>query len=513
MVTPVSNSQDSSNSSPRWWPLSTLLVLFVFASFTIWFISDYHNKQKQVMHTAYLIIACYLFCFLWALFFSRFNKKIRFYLFITGITSPLVFFIFFKIEGTSGDFVPEIVWRWTIQSHDHKNDIIEQHIQPLEPHENWLQFLGNHRNGSATLNHFRPLKITDKPKLIWRRKIGSAWSGFAISNGKAITQEQHRNEEWVSCYDLSTGELLWKSTSNAKYQTKLGGLGPRATPTIHDRMVFSMGATGTVKCNQLKDGKLLWSKMVVKSGTPLPDWGNSCSPLVYKNKVIVFTSTPDRSVLALDKYTGEKIWSSGSDNQGYSSPQLYLESQILNFNNDGLSAHHVETGVPLWRFPWARSHPHCASPLILPDKRIFISSGYGTGGACLNVILETGKWICESEWRNRNLKAKFNNPIYFQGHIYGLDDGVLSCIDTQKGERKWKKGRMGHGQIIRVGNKLLVTSEYGSVHIFLATPEKQKELLKFQVFEEKTWNPPALASPYLVLRNHKEAACFVYSNE
>ena len=106
------------------------------------------------------------------------------------------------------------------------------------------------------------------------------------------------------------------------------------------------------------------------------------------------------------------------------------------------------------------------------------------------------------------MKAKFSNVIAAGEFIYGLDDGILACIDLQEGERQWKSGRYGHGQMILVDNLLLITTEKGDVVLVEPNPEEHKELARFSAIKGKTWNNPALAGPHLLVRNNQEAACY-----
>jgi outer membrane protein assembly factor BamB len=98
--------------------------------------------------------------------------------------------------------------------------------------------------------------------------------------------------------------------------------------------------------------------------------------------------------------------------------------------------------------------------------------------------------------------------IVHDGNIYGLDDGIFVCLDLQSGNRKWKRGRYGHGQMILVGDLLLVMAENGDVVLLEPTSEEHRELTRFSVLDGKTWNPPALAGAFLLIRNDKEAACY-----
>jgi outer membrane protein assembly factor BamB len=151
----------------------------------------------------------------------------------------------------------------------------------------------------------------------------------------------------------------------------------------------------------------------------------------------------------------------------------------------------------------------CVSqPLPLPGDRVFVSTGYGIGCKLLQINQQGKAWNASLVWETPRLKAKFTNVVYHDGFIYGLDDGILVCLDPHTGKRRWKKGRYGHGQILLVGDLLLVQTEEGEILLLSITPEKPQELGRFSALEGKTWNNMALAGPYLLVRNDHQAACY-----
>jgi outer membrane protein assembly factor BamB len=118
--------------------------------------------------------------------------------------------------------------------------------------------------------------------------------------------------------------------------------------------------------------------------------------------------------------------------------------------------------------------------------------------------------LCEAKkvWENKNLKSKFNSPVLSKGFVYGLDEGILTCIDLATGVRKWKGGRYGYGQLILASGHLVITTEQGEVALVEASPEAYREKAKFRALDGKTWNMPALADGVLYMRNEKEMAAF-----
>ena len=148
-------------------------------------------------------------------------------------------------------------------------------------------------------------------------------------------------------------------------------------------------------------------------------------------------------------------------------------------------------------------------PVVIPGDRLLVSSGYGVGSELLQIQRDpAGALQATRIWKSTRLKAKFTDLIYRDGFIYGLDNGIMTCLDASSGEQKWKEGRFGHGQEILVGDVLLVTAESGEVILLDPTPQGLRELTRFSALRGKTWNPPALAGQCLLVRNDKEAACY-----
>jgi outer membrane protein assembly factor BamB len=450
---------------------------------------------------------------LWVLFWSRMRWRVRLGLAgsVLGIIGLSVATL--KIRGVSGDLVPILEWRWSHRALSLPKANGSAPAIPSEATRNeYPQFLGPDRTGALRGPKLARDWQAQPPVQLWRQSVGAAWSGFSVSGPFAITQEQRSDDECVVCYEVLTGQVFWTHADKARYATTIAGEGPRATPTIVGTRVFTQGATGLLNCLDLATGRKIWSKNIVQENqSKLGDWGVAGSPLAVGSLIIVSAGgKTDRSLVAYEAATGRFVWGSGKSSMDYSSPALARiagAEQILIFNPRNVAAHDVTTGKILWNHPWPGSHPHVTIPIVLPDDRVLISSGYGTGAELVKVT-NGDPWSATRLWKSNRLKSKFANLIFHDGFIYGLDDGIMVCLDPADGALQWKEGRYGHGQMILVGDVLLIMAEAGNVALIEPSPSGLRELTRFTVFKDKTWNPPALAGDLLLVRNDKEAACY-----
>jgi outer membrane protein assembly factor BamB len=390
--------------------------------------------------------------------------------------------------------------------------------------DDFPQFLGPDRNGAVDHLLLATDWASESPELMWKKeRFGAGWSAFATVAGMAITMEQRGASELVTCYRIDTGEAVWAHAIEVRHETVPGGVGPRSTPTLHEGRVYAQGATGILRCLEAPTGEELWrfDVLEVAGVTPEQDyqlvqWGRAASPLIDRDRVLVAIGGPAGPQLAaLDPETGELLWKQGQRQVSYASPAIGMigdSRQILMVCEDWVSGHDAETGEVLWEYPWpgkSNANASCSQPVPVGNGRVFLSKGYAHGSALLELTRQpSGPWQVEEVWRSRNMKTKFSNVIVHDGYVYGLDDTILSCIDLDSGQRQWKRGRYGHGQLLRVSDVLLVQAESGEVVLVELNPEELVELSRFPALEGKTWNNPCLHGRYLLVRNGEQAACY-----
>ncbi len=430
-----------------------------------------------------------------------------------------------RIDGINADFIPQVRWRWQPTAEEDFLAEKSKHIAPeslklttaiLKPGD-WAEFRGPKRDAKLTGVKIATDWDQRPPKQLWKHKIGPGWGAFAVVNDRLYTQEQHGQDEAVVCYHADTGNQIWQHLDHVRFFEGISGAGPRATPTFLEGRLYSLGATGILNCLDANSGKVIWTRDITKdSGAKVPDWGFSSSPLVAEGKVIVFSGAPGKATLAYNSEKGDLAWAAGEGTHGYCSPQFEVIdgiSQVIIASNFGLESFRPSDGQRLWAHDWNLPNMNRVTQAQRVDDNdflIFTGVGNDRGTRRVRINHANNAWTTAAQWTSKGLKPYFNDGVLHNDHFYGFDDSIFTCINMKNGERTWKGGRFGHGQVLLLAdqNLLLISAENGNIVLVEANPKELKQVAKFKAIEGKTWNHPVLAHGRLYLRNGEEMACY-----
>lgn len=542
MVEPTTESPSavSSSDAPRaphtqmrwkWFPILWLALPLVVCAW-LWNSDFDPGVVNSVTHGSVIFGALGLA--VWVALCSGWNKVLRWPLAV--VPAALVLLQYSQLSPLEmvldGD-VGLVGWRWRSETPDKQLELpastVETTLDWQSTPRDYPRFLGNGYWAEVPDVQLDVDWQNKPPTELWRKKIGAGWSAFAVVGDFAVTQEQRDDQELVTCYQVQTGEIVWSHADPVRWDPggagALGYPGPRATPTVHDGKVFTQGATGLFNCLDARTGEVLWSHDTLrKHGASNVIWGKACSPLIVDGMVIVSVGgKQNQSVVAYAMDTGEVVWASGEYQSSYASPvlaEICGVRQIVTVDENFVTSRRADNGEPIWEYKWpsdSGANAAASQPIPLEGDRLFLSKGYGLGSVLLQVSSDEGDdWRLEPIWPGGVkpvMKTKMGNVVIRDGHVYGIDDVNLQCINLETGKKKWKKRRrpkFGHGQIMLVGSTILVLSEGGEVILVEATPEQYRELASMRVFDDSqiTWNNPAFAPPYLLVRNAEEAACY-----
>ena len=449
-----------------------------------------------------------------------------------------------RFDGVSGEMLPQFKYRFAkspemrvLAKDAPPNIAIESPPQALvaaiRAEADSPGFLGTDRTGVIASRLFAVPSRASEVETVWDQGIGQGWSSFSVVGDRAVTLEQREELECVTCYRLSDGELLWIVSHEARHQNTLGGVGPRSTPTIVGELVYAQGATGRVWCLDLQTGETRWTVDLLelagwdKAASELAiTWGRSGSPLIVDDLCVVPFGGPDanaptgRSLIALDVDNGMVRWTAGEDQISFASPGLMTlagKRQIVSVNEKTISGHDVQDGNVLWDFQWlglSNGNANCAMAIPAGKDRFLIGKGYGGGSALVEVQeQDDGSWIAQAVWDSpKVLKTKFTHACVDGDIAYAISNGSLEAVTVADGEQQWlqpRTSRFGQGQILLVEDAIVAQSESGEVALIAADPMEYRELLRLPAMNSKTWNIPTIAGRHLLVRNDRQAICFL----
>ena len=435
-----------------------------------------------------------------------------------------------RTEGIDGDHKATFVWRWSATDEQlllakpiptPSLPAVEPTVsQPTAPAAEpkpatptpvapeWPGFRGPNRDSVVPGVTIATDWSQSPPVEVWRKPIGPGWSSFAVQRGLIYTQEQRGEEELVTAYKAATGDPVWRHADAARFFESNAGAGPRATPTLAQGRVYTLGATGILNVLDAATGRRIWSRNTTDDTKQHPpDWGFSASPIVTQGLVIIYAGR----IAAYEAATGNLKWLGESGGGSYSSPHLATiggVDQLLILTPQGAAGLDPATGASLWSHEW-KGVP-IVQPALIPSGGILISASQTAGTRRIDPVRGPNGWTVDTRWTSPALKPYFNDAVIHKGHAYGFDARILACMDLSDGKRVWKGGRYGNGQMLLLPDQdlLLILSEDGDLALVQASPSGFTEISKVSALEGKTWNHPVLASGLLLVRNAQEMAAY-----
>lgn len=364
--------------------------------------------------------------------------------------------------------------------------------------QDWPQFLGPNRDLKTTSTNLNLNWAGSEPPVLWKKDIGSGWSGPVVSGGKLVLHHREKDEEVAACFDALTGEPRWESRTPTNYRDSLSSdFGPRATPAIAGNHVFTFGATGLLRCLDLENGREVWSvdtRRQFQAG--LGFFGMGCSPLVEGNLVVLQIGGKDgHGIVAFDAATGKPQWHATDHEAGYSAPvaaDIAGQRRVLCFTREGLVALDPANGNVRVQFPWrAKMHAsvNAASPVVMGD-RVFLSASYGTGA----VLLHLNGFAALPVWQgDTQISAHYASLVHHRDMLFGFHGRVdfpagaeLRAIDAKTGEALWQMDPIRSGTLLLVNDSLFVLTEEGELFVAPVSSREFKPILRTQVVGKET---------------------------
>ena len=370
----------------------------------------------------------------------------------------------------------------------------------------WPRWRGPNGDGISMETDWNPLALKGGPKILWNVDVGMGHSNVAIKDNHLYTMGRVGRDNVVFCLDADTGKEIWRHLFESSYE-------PQSTPTVDGKYVYALSGQGILLCLKTKNGKVQWTKYLIKDfESPPARFGFATSPVIEGDIVILNANT----CIALNKKTGDKVWITEMHEKAlytdyYATPVLHeLDGRrcALIFSGRGLFSVNILTGEKVWYYEWKiGGQPNSVDPVVV-DNKVFISScSYSRGdGVCLEIKENEPQII----WQNKEMGNVVSTCLLINGYMYGCDGWSgctrLRCLDFTTGDVMWDK-EMQVASFISAGGKFIILEDDGTLHIAEVTPASYKEMSSCDVLDgEKKprtfWTPPVLCNGKIYCRNN-----------
>lgn len=396
--------------------------------------------------------------------------------------------------------------------------------------EDWPQFRGLHRDGSA---HETGLPNTFPPaglKVRWRQPVGWGLTTPLVVDGYVYVMDaqlrQPAAKERVLCFDETTGALLWEDAFTVSYPTwgfvHGNGVGPCATPVVEGGKIYATGSSGEVHCLDAKSGAPIWRRDLGKDYTVRP-LECRASPLIEGNLLIVPAyAKPGATLVALDKATGKEVWKALDEGVASSSPVIIQAGgvrQLILWTAASVTSLNPATGATYWTIPMITSSNDSIATPVIEGNHLLISG--------LMLELSTTAPAAKVLWPQnlvgmQRILSHTSTPVLQGGHIYAArSSGEFVCLDAATGRELWEiknitKLRNGSSiHLIPCGDTFYLFTDQGDLIHARITPAEYTEYSRTHFIAPTTpfmgpkmaWTPPSIANGHLFARNDQELIC------
>ena len=379
----------------------------------------------------------------------------------------------------------------------------------------WAQWGGPRRDFKSETRGLATTWPATGPRRLWQRELGEGYSAIAAERGMLFTMYRKGDNEIVVALDAATGKTVWEYSYAAPFSAEYdmsNGPGPHATPLVSGNMVFTSGATGKFVAVDKKSGKLLWSHDLLSEfqGT-LRVNGYSCSPIAYKDKVVMMVGGPSSSLVAFNQKDGSVAWKKHDFKNSTASPIIINvdgQDQLVAFMYGEIVGVDPNNG----NLVWSHAHPveyglNTSTPVWGPDNLLFVSSGYGGGSRVIKLSRAADKTAVEEVWANRLMRIHFTNAIRVGDSIYGssgdFGPAPFTAIDVKTGNVLWRHRSFPRASFLFADGRFIILDEDGHLLLATATAQGLTVTSKAELLSNQAWTVPSLSGTRLYLRDRK----------
>jgi outer membrane protein assembly factor BamB len=378
----------------------------------------------------------------------------------------------------------------------------------------WPQWGGPERNFNVKAKGLAQSWPSAGPKQLWTRPLGQGHSSILVDRKTLYTMYSQGEEEIVIALAADTGKTIWEykyhaPTAGIDYEY---GFGPHATPLLVGNLLYTVGSVGMLHALNKETGKVVWSHDLWKEygGTKMGR-GYSCSPLAYKNTIILTLGGKDQTLVAFNQKDGSVAWKSLSFDMSPASPLLINvdgQDQMVMFLGKEIVGVDPNNGALLW------SHGHITEwglnislPVWGSDNLLFLSSAYSGGSRVLKLTQKDGKTTVEELWFHRRLRLHHGTAIRIGDYVYAssgdFGPAFLAGVNVKTGEIAFQDRSFPKSNLLYADGRLIILDEDGNLALATVSPEGLKVVSKVALMRNIAWTVPTLVGSKLYLRDRR----------
>ncbi len=383
----------------------------------------------------------------------------------------------------------------------------------------WPQWGGPNRNFTVDGKGLATKWPEGGPKKLWSRNLGDGFATVAVDDGLLFTMYRVDEAEFAVCLDAKTGQTTWehKHDSPTTSEMREFGAGPHATPLVVADRVFMVGTNMNLTCYDKKSGKKHWSHELAKElEADVPGRGYSCSPIAYKDNVIVAVGSKEgklsQGLVAFKQSDGSMSWKNGTYEISHSSAipiKFGGKDQIVFVSTKDIMGINPENGEGLW----SHAHPtmygaNLTTPYFDGTDKVYMSSAYDGGSRVIQLTESGGKIEPKELWFSKKMRVHHANAVRVGDFLYGssgdFGPAFFMGANLKTGEIAWRDRNFAKATCLLAGDKVIILDEDGKLAIAEVTPKELKILAQAQVCDRTAWAAPTLVGTTLYVRDRKK---------
>jgi hypothetical protein len=391
----------------------------------------------------------------------------------------------------------------------------------------WPRWRGPENTGHVPAGAAVPASLPAEPGIVWQVKIGDGVASPVAGGGRVFYLDNRDGKETVHAADAASGKEIWSAVLDEVFKDFQSAAGPRCTPVADGDRVYVQSCRGEFQCLGAADGHVIWRVNFVKdfgavfigekgSAAGASRHGYAGAATVDGDRIFVGVGAAGASVVCFNKVTGQVIWKSQNDVQGYSGPVVAAIAgvrQVVSFTAEGVMGLAAADGSLLWRSPVKTSlGRHVTTPVVVADTVVVGSFQAGLIG--IKVSKQGAVFGAEQAWVIRGLAVNFSSPVAIGDCVYGIGpSNSLFCVDVRTGRKVWvKEGffadsvRTGYASFLVMNGNILALADGGRLFLIAPGPDDCRTISKVQVCGQN-WCNPAYCDGKLYLRDAKELRC------